>query len=412
MWLGRYEEPLPLRCRGPFHAYAARQDGEGVVVVIPGDPLPGPAAAGCLERLGRAHRVLDGTDGIVRFREAGRFEATPFVAFTCDAACDGEALIARLADAGARVTYAEAMAAVDRITAGLAEAHDRVDPEDDAPLVLGAFSWANVIVDRQGGLHLFGFGHNVCAFNELGGSSGAPAVFVAPEVAAGRKATPGADLYAFVVMQRALMSFADVPAAVARAFAGEQVDDVDREMHAIIRWVDENVVSAPAARRASMRAARAKWEAETRLLGVRADYAALRARLTALLRADDAPEPSARGARSDALTVNDDASSLRTPDGNTFTIDRRPVRRLLRELVRLRRAAPGQYLEPDALIEAGWPGERPIREAGLNRVYVAMSLLRKLGLRDLLQRDERGYRIDPSVAVRVEVAGGAATASR
>jgi hypothetical protein len=78
------------------------------------------------------------------------------------------------------------------------------------------------------------------------------------------------------------------------------------------------------------------------------------------------------------------------------------VRRLLRELVRTRLNAPGNCLDTDQLLEAGWPGERPIREAGLNRVYVAVSLLRKLGLRDILQRQEHGYRLDPAVRVAVE----------
>jgi hypothetical protein len=53
------------------------------------------------------------------------------------------------------------------------------------------------------------------------------------------------------------------------------------------------------------------------------------------------------------------------------------------------------------LFEAGWPGERPIREAGANRVYVTLARLRQLGLRDVVERFEDGYRIAPQAVIRL-----------
>lgn len=53
----------------------------------------------------------------------------------------------------------------------------------------------------------------------------------------------------------------------------------------------------------------------------------------------------------------------------------------------------------DALIAAGWPGERMLSKAGATRVYTAIASLRRLGLRDSLLRDDRGYLLRPDVPI-------------
>ena len=53
----------------------------------------------------------------------------------------------------------------------------------------------------------------------------------------------------------------------------------------------------------------------------------------------------------------------------------------------------------DALIACGWPGERIVAKSGASRVYVALSTLRKLGLRDLLLSRDDGYLLDAQVGV-------------
>ena len=51
----------------------------------------------------------------------------------------------------------------------------------------------------------------------------------------------------------------------------------------------------------------------------------------------------------------------------------------------------------DALLAAGWPGERLRYDSGMLRVYTAIRRLRALGLeRVLLTRDD-GYQLDPEV---------------
>ena len=42
------------------------------------------------------------------------------------------------------------------------------------------------------------------------------------------------------------------------------------------------------------------------------------------------------------------------------------------------------------LLQRGWPGEQVTVEAGANRVYVALAQLRRLGMRDVIERCEHG----------------------
>jgi len=56
-------------------------------------------------------------------------------------------------------------------------------------------------------------------------------------------------------------------------------------------------------------------------------------------------------------------------------------------------------LDTTALVEVGWPGERLLPKAGAARVYVALSTLRKLGLRDAIERSMKGFRLAESASV-------------
>ena len=71
-------------------------------------------------------------------------------------------------------------------------------------------------------------------------------------------------------------------------------------------------------------------------------------------------------------------------------------------LVHERRTNPGQPVSAEALIAAGWPDERMAHEAGMNRLKVALATARKLGLRELLVRQDGGYLLDPGVDLTVK----------
>ena len=100
----------------------------------------------------------------------------------------------------------------------------------------------------------------------------------------------------------------------------------------------------------------------------------------------------------DALLVATDGSWFRAPGADRVDLARRHVlRRLLSALASHRENSPGETLSLDELIENGWPDERMDPTAAANRVHVALTTLRKLGLRDLLERSDSGYRLLPSV---------------
>jgi hypothetical protein len=84
------------------------------------------------------------------------------------------------------------------------------------------------------------------------------------------------------------------------------------------------------------------------------------------------------------------------PDGRRCELSRRPsLQRILACILQ----AGGEPVDTSKLLEAGWPGERIQASAGQSRVYVAISTLRRLGLREAIEHDERGYRISSSVEV-------------
>jgi predicted ATPase len=77
-----------------------------------------------------------------------------------------------------------------------------------------------------------------------------------------------------------------------------------------------------------------------------------------------------------------------------------PLRRILEHLVTCRLESPGEVVSIDEVIHAGWPDEKIGAEAALNRAYVALSSLRKKGLRGVLVSTAGGYALSRGVAVR------------
>ena len=90
-----------------------------------------------------------------------------------------------------------------------------------------------------------------------------------------------------------------------------------------------------------------------------------------------------RGRRSRSV-VWDEAVQLPLASRKVDLPPRSPARRILVLLASRRIEAPGVAVPVEEIIDAAWPGERIKRESALNRVYVALATLRKLGLRDAL----------------------------
>jgi len=103
-----------------------------------------------------------------------------------------------------------------------------------------------------------------------------------------------------------------------------------------------------------------------------------------------------RALRSEAWIFNVGRSALAPPGEATIDLSSRPqLVRIVRALAEQRMTLPGVALSQDELLAYAWPGERMTADAAANRMKVALSTLRKLGLRSLIQRTEEGYLLDP-----------------
>ncbi len=101
-----------------------------------------------------------------------------------------------------------------------------------------------------------------------------------------------------------------------------------------------------------------------------------------------------------SVSVAQDGSLVRLPNGTELDLSRRGVvKRILLILAHARVERPNAGVSVDTLIEEGWPGERVKYASALNRLKVALSTLRKLGMKDLIIRREDGYLLDPSIAL-------------
>jgi hypothetical protein len=172
-----------------------------------------------------------------------------------------------------------------------------------------------------------------------------------------------------------------------------------------LRWVEFNVVGELPAKRATWQqavdvAAQIRAEMGTGL--DQAGFARFAAHCIALADEPEAlagSDPRAPGER-DVLSMDEHVAWLAGPDGQKQRVGT-AARRIIRALADQHRDHPGEVLSVWDLLEAGWPGERPMPEAGANRVYVEINRLRNLGLRDWIERRAAGYRLAPGLHVRV-----------
>jgi hypothetical protein len=112
------------------------------------------------------------------------------------------------------------------------------------------------------------------------------------------------------------------------------------------------------------------------------------------------PEPEGPGHPPAEVVLGPRATWIEAPSGERQKLGRALSRMVLALVERLRQGdAP---LTTAELLEAGWPGEQPIFEAGQNRVYVSVNRLRGVGLREVLERSGDGYRLVPGTIVRIE----------
>lgn len=382
-----------LRAHAAFHVHRARTANGSARLLVTGAPRRDlTRVRACLGRLADAHRRLH-VEGVAPLAEVELDGPEPFVALACDPLADGQTVIARLGQHGHRVSYCEAIAVVDRIGRTLECAHATAD-EANRRFALGGLAWANVIVDADGSLSLLGFGHQIVGRDEHDVPAGAPSFFSPPELARGGDPTPSSDAFGFVMLQRSVVGHAELPEPLARALAGEQDGtELERDLRALVDASTHGVIAAAPREREGMPTLRERWRREWDLLSVRPDPASLGHRLRQLLASPD-------------LVVASDGSWIRVNGQPEVRLSGRgPLRRILLRLVEAHlTGASGVSLEQ--VVETGWPADRSRREAVLNRAYVVVSELRRLGPPEWIERDDRGYHIRRTVTV-ARTGGGA-----
>ncbi len=99
-----------------------------------------------------------------------------------------------------------------------------------------------------------------------------------------------------------------------------------------------------------------------------------------------------------------DCQWFQVGDGPRVDLSRRTtLRPILSALCAHTGGSAAEMVSIDALIKTVWAGQKMKPAVARNRLHVALATLRSLGLRDVLERQGDGYRIDPTVRlVRVK----------
>ncbi len=111
-------------------------------------------------------------------------------------------------------------------------------------------------------------------------------------------------------------------------------------------------------------------------------------------------DPSLPASAAVSLAIHPRGEWFRVDEGPRVNLGRRgPIRQILLGLVDRARRTPGEPASLEEVCVLGWPGELMSAEAAANRVYGAISSLRRLGLAPALATRRGGWLIDPRVTV-------------
>ncbi|MEL6547031.1 MAG: hypothetical protein AAFQ82_20565, partial [Myxococcota bacterium] len=101
---------------------------------------------------------------------------------------------------------------------------------------------------------------------------------------------------------------------------------------------------------------------------------------------------------SHVLLVSPDAQRFRPPGGEWHDFGRKAsARRILAAFVKLHQ--DGGAMSVEEIFRAGWGEQKIQADSVSNRVYVALSDLRKRGLGSILIRGDEGYQLDPAIRI-------------
>ena len=401
-FLGRYLEPLPIRSRGAFQLLSAKRedDGRPCVLVLPGANANPIAIRAALQEVRRVHGLIS-HPLVPRVTDLTEWGGTPLLELDCDATMDGDDMLRLVAESGQRIPYAGGDGFITSLRGALQSAHAVTDPKTGQGIRLGRISLRNVLFNPAGQWCLIGFGRNFPIERENGSLDGETVFFAAPELSSGGAASPTGDYVALLLFMRSFMPYVESVDALGRIMRGD-IKVMDGELFSLLTWIELRLFAAPAMLRASIDEAVAAADRVREILGHTPNPAAFSEYLSALVSRGESPAPmdgSLGGGTPLTIWLGQDAEWIAGPDGLRHRPGR-SARRIVQALVARHRLRGGSPLTVPELLEIGWPGERPIPQAGANRVYVELNRIRRMGLRDLVERTPDGYRLTSEAIVQ------------
>lgn len=381
-----------MRSRGAFHMVSVERDQRRSLVVLGARSSDPARVRAALDEVARIHALLD-TERVAPVVERAEHEGVPFLELGCDAVVDGHDVLRLLGDARVKMPYGQGDAIFTMLRETMQAAHAVIDPRSARPICLGRVSYGNFVFSPNGRMWVVGFGFNFPMLNEDGSPEGLSPVFQAPEVLAGEPPTPMSDYVTVLMAARSLTSFCDIGEITQRVLAAS-VSPHNVELYETVRYFESRFIAEPPAFRPTIEEGIQKSKRLREILGTRVDAEGLAATVAGLLEERAQPEEHGR------VSIASDGTHIELPSGTRHVLGR-AHRQILRVLLQAHKKTPDRRLDVWELLEAGWPGEDPVPEAGANRVYVAVARLRQLGLRDVLEQGDGGYRLRPGAPFRV-----------
>ncbi len=343
-----------ISAEGPVEWYSARTEAGRACLYVRA------RHASSLVNAVRAHATVDAAE-CPRLLAHALDDETPWMTLDCDPVGSLEDLASLWPKYS--LPYAQAIVVTHTLARVLAAAHRRGE-------LLGALSPSQVLVDRAGRLSVIGLGFDDAAWG--------PRAFRSARVAMGEAPCPSSDVNASLLFLRAHIPWVTgMPAALARILQGDPGPLERTFAKGLFGAVNQTATIDGIA---GLRAIERFWS----FLGVSPDREGMAHRL--------------RGTFEEAqvrLAVARDVSWMAVDGGSRHDLVRRePVRRVLRALI----SAQGTSLTVDDLVQRAWPGEMLVGSSGADRLYVAISTLRKLDLRAAIVREPTGYALRAAVA--------------
>jgi hypothetical protein len=400
-WLGRYRSVHTIRSRRALHIVSATRESDAspCVVIVPSSRAESRRAARLFAEIERVHGLLDHSR-IPRVAASGAAGQIPYLELACDAVTDGVDVGAFLAGSPRKLSVAHAAGFFTELRLAVRAAHAVTDPRTKRPIALGRLSAASLLFSRTGQFYLFGHGESAMPDAVSPAPDDAVPTFQAPELRSGGAPSPAGDCVALLLFAQSMLPLVDLPPSLARPFSGSP-SAAQIEISDLLRWLATHVIGANPGARSSVAEAEAAADRLRELCGVQPDPEGFAARMRVLLDSpiSSPPDDAAAPGRPE-VTLGVETCWIVGSDGARHLLGQ-AQRRIVDALAALHRRSPGAVLTIQELLEIGWPGERPMAEAGANRVYVALTHLRRMGMRGVIERHEGGYRFAPGAVIKL-----------